>query len=195
MVPSSSSFSDGIYRSSISNALFPEIHFSLEVRFQQDGVARILMDEVDGLRQRYNEAGMWAVQTPPVLAMSEGDFEVEMGKAATSIKYAGGKHELQIQHSPILLTFLRDGQAHIVLNERGLLNMEHFRVKPLGEEAPEIVIQDEEHPEEARVIIKEEAFPGFLPTDDHGMWEETFGGKTDTKPKGVFRQLMLETRS
>jgi alpha 1,3-glucosidase len=180
----SPSFAQGSLRASISNALFPDVHFSLEVRFQQDGVARILMDEVDGLRQRYNEAGMWAVQTEPVLAVEDAEFEVDIGEERTSIKYAQGRHELQIQHQPILLTFLRDGQPQIVLNGRGLLNMEHFRVKTIGGEPDEVVIQDAEHPAEQTIIVKEEAFPGFLPKDEDGMWEETFAGKTDSKPKG-----------
>jgi hypothetical protein len=33
--------------------------------------------------------------------------------------------------------------------------------------------------------VKEEAFPGFLPENEDGMWEETFNGKKDTKPKGA----------
>lgn len=177
------SFAASTFHAAISNALFPSIHFSLEVRFQKDGVARILMDEVDGLRQRYNEAGMWAVQTEPQLA-DESDFKVDIGAERTSIKYANGRHELRVEHQPLLLTFYRDGQPHIVINERSLLNMEHFRVKAIGGEPEEVVVQDAEHPEEQKVIVREDAFPGFLPKDEDGMWEETFGGKTDPKPKG-----------
>ena len=52
---SSPSYSDGQFAAAVSNALFPYINFSLQVRFQQDGVARVRMDEVDGLRQRLDE--------------------------------------------------------------------------------------------------------------------------------------------
>ncbi|GAA6011944.1 hypothetical protein JCM11491_000111 [Sporobolomyces phaffii] len=180
----SPSFSQGRLSASISNALFPGIKFSLEVKFQKDGVARIVMDEVDGLRQRYNEAANWAVQTPPEMAIDDGEFVVDIGKKKTSIKYAGGKHEVRIEHKPVKITFLRDGQPHVVVNERGLLNMEHFRVKTVGEQPEEIVVQDPDHPGEQRVVVKEEAFPGFLPENEDGMWEETFNGKKDTKPKG-----------
>jgi alpha 1,3-glucosidase len=179
----SPSFAHGILRARVSNALFPDIKFALEVRFQEDGVARILMDEVDGLRQRYNEAGMWAVQTDPVLETNDGAYKVSIGKGETSVVYAGGKHELKIQHSPVLLTFLRDGQPHIVLNERGLLNMEHFRIKSIGADEEELVIQEGESAD-VKTVTKEDAFPGFLPTDEDGMWEESFAGNTDSKPKG-----------
>lgn len=184
---SSPSFRDGSLHASISNALFPAIKFSLEVRIHQDGAARILMDEIDGLRQRYNEAGMWAVQTTPLLA-EDSDVHVTYATGETRITYGPGhRHELRLEHSPILLTFSRDGQPHVVLNERGLLNMEHFRVKQIGKDSEEVVVQDETNPGQQTVIIKEQAFPGFLPTDEDGMWEETFGGKTDPKPKGGHR--------
>jgi len=185
----SPSFSQGRLQASLSNALFPEIKFSLEVRFQRDGVARVLMDEVDGLRQRYNEAANWAVQTNPAMAVEVGEFVVDIGKKQTSVKYAGGRHEVRIEHKPVKITFLRDGQPHIVVNERGLLNMEHFRVKTVGEQPEEVVVEDPENPGQQRVIVKEKAFPGFLTENEDGMWEETFNGKKDTKPKGMFHQL------
>lgn len=171
-------FSAGVLTAGVSNALYPDIRFALEVRFQADGVARIVMDEVDGLRQRYNETGSWTVQTPPVLETRKEAFDVRLGAASSSITYGQGRHELQIQHRPILLTFLRDGQPHIVLNERGLLNMEHFRLKALGAEP--VVMQDGDS-----TVVQAEPFPGFLPENEDGMWEETFGGKTDSKPKGA----------
>ncbi|KAK4704738.1 hypothetical protein P7C70_g1477, partial [Phenoliferia sp. Uapishka_3] len=179
------SFAKGTFTAGVANALFPDIHFRLELRFHQDGVARVIMDEVGGLRQRYNEAAAWAIQTTPVLSVDDGEFKVEIGKDASSINYTGGKHEVRIEHQPVKVTFFRDGEPHIVLNERGLLNMEHFRVKTIPKEGDEeLVIQDEQHPGESTIIVKEEAYPGFLPTSEDGMWEETFNGKLDTKPKG-----------
>ncbi|KAM0750382.1 hypothetical protein T439DRAFT_326351 [Meredithblackwellia eburnea MCA 4105] len=183
---------DNHFTAHVSNQLFPGIHFSLQISFQKDGVARIKMDEVAGLRQRYNEAANWAVQSPPTLATQSDDFDVDLdsnGLGLTTISYAEGKrHQVQIQHSPLKISFFRDGQPHVVINDKGLLNMEHFRVKkiPLGdsETEGEVIIQDPDHPEQAKVIVSEEAFPGFLPPDESGMWEESFGGKTDSKPKG-----------
>lgn len=184
--------SAGSFTAEVGNALFPTISFSLEVRFQKDGVARILMDEVDGLRQRYNEAGMWAVQTEPILEREEGGYTLDITNERTSITYAEGRQEVIIRHSPILITFLRDGTPHIVLNQRGLFNMEHFRIKAVGggeTEGDELVIQGA-HEGEDIVVVKEEAFPGFSPENEDTMWEETFGGKTDTKPKGQYFVLV-----
>ncbi|GAA6028173.1 hypothetical protein JCM8097_006897 [Rhodosporidiobolus ruineniae] len=180
------SFSQGRFTAGVANALFPDIHFALEVRFHDNGVARILMDEVNGLRQRYNEAAKWAIENEPVVDETDAAYQVDISPERTSIKYSNGRQELLVEHKPVRVTFLRDGQPHIVLNERGLLNMEHFRVKSVGgdDQAEELVVQDPEHPGEQRVVVKDEAFPGFLPPDDDGMWEEGFNGKRDTKPKG-----------
>lgn len=182
------SFKDGVLSARLSNAVFPSIQYSLKVQFQQDGVARILMDEVDGLRQRYNEAGMWAVQTTPALATQEGDYTISLGASASSIGYKGGAHELRIEHSPVKLTFLRNGQEHVILNGKGLLNMEHFRVKtPAKAEATQVEGEEAMLVQEADSTVVQPLdvdFPGFLPTNEDGMWEETFSGKVDTKPKG-----------
>ncbi|KAK4056711.1 glucosidase II [Microbotryomycetes sp. JL221] len=174
---------DGQLTARVSNALYPNIKFKFDVRVHKDGVARVVMDEVDGLRQRYNEAASWAFESEPELA-SSNDLQLSTSDDQTTLTYHRGRHQLVIKHNPILLTFYRDGQPHIILNEKGLLNMEHFRVKQLGTGSDEVVVQDAEHPQEQKVIVKEEAYPGFLPKDEDGMWEESFGGKADPKPKG-----------
>ncbi|SCV72067.1 BQ2448_4761 [Microbotryum intermedium] len=181
------SFSQGRYLASVKNALFPLINFKLEICFQQDGLARVLVDEVDGLRQRYNETASWALAQEPRLDQDDAHYSVEIDAKQSTISYGSPqrRQQVQIQHDPLLITFLRDGQPHVVLNERGLFNMEHFRVKPIdGNEQAEVVIQDPNHPTQQTVIVPEKAYPGFLPTSDEGMWEENFNGKQDSKPKG-----------
>lgn len=184
-------FARGSLSADVVNALFPNIKFSLEVRFHQDGTARVLMDEVDGLRQRYNEAARWALDQEPQVDGPDEHFTVQHDKGFTSVKYAGGHNEVRLDHSPLAVTFLRNGQPHVVLNERKLFNMEHFRVKTVGEQPEELVVQDPDHPGEQRVIVKDDAFPGFLPPDEDGMWDETFAGKTDSKPKGTLSCLLF----
>ncbi|GJN90711.1 hypothetical protein Rhopal_003725-T1 [Rhodotorula paludigena] len=183
-IAASPDFARGSLSAPVSNALFPGIKFRLDVDFHQDGTARVRMDEVDGLRQRYNEAAKWALEVEPQLDTADERFDVRRTDASTSVKYAGGRNELRIDHKPLTLTFLRDGEPQMVLNDRRLFNMEHFRVKTVGEQPDELVVQDPEHPEQQRVVVPDEAFPGFLPPDEDGMWEETFAGKKDSKPKG-----------
>lgn len=176
-------FHGGIYTAAVVNQLFPNIQFSLRIQFQQDGVARVLMDEVNGLRQRYNETAMWDLQLEPLLATTSSDFKVQLGHDSTSIIYAQGRHELRIDHQALLLTFYRDGQPHIVLNQRGLLNMEHFRIKTVGAEEA-LVVQDGD----TAAVLGE--YDGFLSAEDEDtMWEESFNTKRDSKPKGEINLL------
>lgn len=182
------SFSQGVYQAHLANALFPDVSFSLEVRFQEDSTVRILVDEVDGLRQRYNEAASWTLLKEPRVEANDQAFKTDINARSTSISY-GTSNRVQIQHSPILITFYRDDQPHIVLNERGLFNMEHFRKKsidaPKESDKPDEILSETQP--DAQTILqdtKDDKFAKFLEKSEDGLWEETFGGRKDTKPKG-----------
>lgn len=79
----------------------------------------------------------------------------------------GGKHEAIVRHYPLSIEFLRDGEVQVVLNERGLMNMEHWR--------PKIDVEKKEGEEETALPAAE---------DQGTWWEESFGGNTDSKPRG-----------
>src|SRR5579863_2136063 len=49
----------------VKSELYPNIKFTLEVHVHEDGVVRVRMDEVGGLRKRYDEAAKWALVTEP----------------------------------------------------------------------------------------------------------------------------------
>jgi alpha 1,3-glucosidase len=103
----------------------------------------------------------------------------------------GKDNTLILSHSPIKAVFSRAGVPQIVLNERGLLHMEHFRPKPdpfpssKEEDQPSLVIQSKERSLESNGYTDHESdhWSRFEQEDD-GEWEESFGGKQDTKPKG-----------
>lgn len=119
-------------------------------------------------KERYDEAAQWVIVgglTPNKLAASSP----ESAEGTTRILYGeGGKHEAVIRHAPFAIDFKRDGQTHIQLNEKGLLNVEHWRAEEKAEPAKE--------GEEQKEIPKK-------PLEDT-WWDESFGGATDTKPRG-----------
>lgn len=145
------------------------IELPLVISFMESGVARIQIDEArrqkgeielrgdsKARKERYNEAGKWALVGEPTL-----NENVILENAEDYSKVLNGPHEIIINHKPFGIRFLRDGETHVVFNERNLMNIEHWRPKPEqkeGEEAPK----------------------------DMGEWEETFGGNTDSKPRGMF---------
>lgn len=121
-------------------------------------------------KERYNEAEKWVIVGG--LNVSKTVKLNQMGEdGVTRVKFGrSGAHEAVIKHSPFSIDFKRDGETQVRFNEGGLLNVEHWRAKV---ETPE-----RKEGEEEGVIAGE---PGI---DDSTWWDESFGGNTDTKPRG-----------
>jgi alpha 1,3-glucosidase len=74
------------------------------------------------------------------------------------------------------MEFKRDGDTHIQFNGRGLLNYEHWLDPAIYEKQAD---QSSTEPEAEGATSTET--PG---EDQSTWWDETFGGNTDSKPKG-----------
>lgn len=117
-------------------------------------------------KERYNEAEKWALvgglEVSKTAALSKQDDE-----GFTKMLYGPSNgYEAVIRHSPFGIDFKRDGQTHVQFNGRGFLNMEHWRPK---------VDKEKEEGKEGNTDATE---------DESTWWDETFGGNTDTKPRG-----------
>jgi mannosyl-oligosaccharide alpha-1,3-glucosidase len=172
----------------VKSSLYPEIKFGLEVRVHDDGVVRIRMDEVDGLRQRYDGAAAWALVKDPTLSSS---VKWDVGKKAAKAKI--GDTQVVVAYEPLRITLLRNGIEQVVLNGRGLLHMEHFRTKtekPAVETAPE----GEAEGEQAQKVMEVPKPNAWFEGEEDSYWEETFSSWTDSKPKGMppFLDLQLK---
>lgn len=160
------------------------VRLPLTVTFLESGTARVTVDEEKrqkgdimlrhdskARKERYNEASKWAIVGG--LKISSGaalSRETEVG--TTKVHYGpAGKHEAVIHHSPFSIQFKRDGETHIKFNERGFMNMEHWRPKI---EKPEPKEGEEQAPKTAEATDE----------DESTWWDESFGGNTDTKPRG-----------
>ena len=153
------------------------VRLPLTIHFLSSGAARVTVDEEKrakgeielrhdsrARKERYDASefvlvgGLDKSKTAAfVKTEQEGTTRVSFG--------AGGKHEAVIKHAPFGIEFLRDGEVQIVLNERGLMNVEHWRAKV---DSPKVEDGAEET-EEAR---------------EETWWDESFGGNTDSKPRG-----------
>jgi alpha 1,3-glucosidase len=174
----------------ISTSLYPDVAFELriDVLAEGDGIARIRIDEVGSKTpwRRYNETAKWVlVDTEPELA-SLKDVKLEKGKKGTSVIRYGHGREIEVQHSPLRITQKRDGKAEIVLNERRLFHMEHFRVKNL--EAADTVKTEEGEgglsESEQMVLQGDVQDRSWFEDSDADMFEEKWKTWTDSKPKG-----------
>lgn len=164
----------------------------LTITFLESGVARVKLDEAKrqkgdidlrheskARKERYNEAGNWALVGG--LKPSAGAALTEAADAGyTKVVYGkGSKHQAIIRHAPFSIEFQRDGETQVKFNERGFLNLEHWRLKveKPKEEPKEEPKEGEENKEEA--VVEEEKGE-----DESTWWDESFGGNTDTKPRG-----------
>ncbi|KIJ51385.1 glycoside hydrolase family 31 protein [Sphaerobolus stellatus SS14] len=169
----------GSFTAGVKSSLYPDIKFSLEVRVHEDGVTRVRMDEVGGLRKRYDEAASWALIAEPRL----GHVEWTKSKKDIRAQFGAKKDlELRVIFEPLKISLLRNGKEEIVLNGGGLLHMEHFRVK---EETPQIENNSEDAGEQAQQVLQQVNPRAWFEGDNEdGWWSEQFKSWNDLKPKG-----------
>jgi alpha 1,3-glucosidase len=185
------SSSQAVFTAAVKSSLYPNIKFGLEVRIHEDGVARVRMDEVDGLKKRYDEAASWSLIAEPSVSQN---IEWRQGKKDIRAVYGEKKDiEVVVAYAPLRVSLLRNSKEQVVLNGQGLLHMEHFRTKEAPVEQTEV--EGDSTNDEAQVVIKAEDPNGERPnawfegdTDD-AFWEETFSSWTDSKPKGKIKIL------
>ncbi|KAK5133891.1 hypothetical protein LTR08_007120 [Meristemomyces frigidus] len=160
------------------------VRLPLTVAFYESGTARVTIDEErrqkgdielrhgsKAKKQRYNEAEKWAVV---------GGTSVSTGAAASKDAEAGTTKivygpasifEAVIRHAPFGVDFKRDGETQIKFNDQGMLNMEHWRPK-----VDKPVAEKKEGEEDVAAEADAE--------DEGTWWDESFGGNTDSKPRG-----------
>lgn len=175
VLPGQASFTAGV-----KSLLYPDVKFGLDVRVHKDGVVRVRMDEVNGLRKHYDEAASWALIAEPDISP---EIKWSVGKSDVRAVYGDKKDiEVVVAFQPLKVTLLRDGKEQVVLNGRGLLHMEHFRTKESAEEKLPV---EQPQGDDSQVVMQVNSRAWFEGETEDGYWEEQFGSWTDTKPKGT----------
>ena len=176
------STNQAVFTAAVKSSLYPNINFGLEVRIHEDGVARVRMDEVGGLRKRYDEAASWSLIAEPSISRN---IKWIKGKKDIRAVYGEKKDiEVVVAYAPLRVSLLRNGREEVVLNGQGLLHMEHFRTKEASAEQPETV-EGDSAVDEAQAVIKAKKPNAWFEGDtEDALWEETFSSWTDSKPKG-----------
>src|SRR6266536_1610816 len=114
----------------------------LTISFLQSGLARVTLDEErrqekdielrhdsQARKERYNEAANWAI-VGGLEPNKKAVLVTDSKPGVTEVSYGpDGKFAAIIRHSPFGIDFKRDGDTHVVFNERGFLNVEHWRAK------------------------------------------------------------------
>ena len=158
------------------------VRLPITISFLESGSARVVVDEEKrqkgeielrhdsvARKERYNEVESLVIIGGLGLSLTAKE-ERDVGK--TTVKYGpDGKFAAIVKFSPFSIDFTRDGATQVKLNDRGLLNMEHWR--PKIEKAEPEQKEGEELPAEVQTG-----------EDESTWWDETFGGNTDSKPRG-----------
>ncbi|KAF9012644.1 alpha-glucosidase [Cyathus striatus] len=169
-------FEPSTFSADVTSSLYPDIKFGLELRVHDDGVVRVRMDEVGGLRKRYDETASWALIEEPSVSH---DIKWTAGKKDIRATYGEKKDvEVVVSFEPLRVSLLKSGKEQVVLNGQGLLHMEHFRNKTIEE------TKTERHNLLKVVIKKENPRAWFEGEEEDAYWDESFSSWTDTKPKG-----------
>lgn len=189
--PGSVQIQNGQFTATLLKALgdsVASVQLPLRISFLQSGVARVTVDELKRQqkdielrhgsqvrKERYNEASAWALvaeEKPDTTAQGE------ISEKETIVRYGPNKrYRALISHAPFTIDFFRDDELQIKFNGKGLLSMEHWRQKVEKEQ------KQVEEPTEGEEP-KAEPEPVEEGEDQSTWWEETFGGNTDSKPKG-----------
>jgi mannosyl-oligosaccharide alpha-1,3-glucosidase len=159
-----------------------KVKLPLTISFLDRGKARITIDEETrqkkdielrhgsvARKERYNEAANWAL-TGAGLQTQKSAKVTRSSKDQTEVTWGGdGQFKLVIRNAPFGIEAWSGEQKQVALNDRGFMNVEHWR--------PKI---DKPKPEDGET----EAKPQESEEDESTWWDETFGGNTDSKPKG-----------
>ncbi|CUA67040.1 alpha 1,3-glucosidase [Rhizoctonia solani] len=161
----------------VKSSIHPDIKFQLSVVVNEGGIARVRMDEVDGLKKRYDGAADWALASAPE---ARG---VDWKPVDGGIEGTWDEVLLRVTYEPLLIELIRDGRVEMSVNGRGLLHMEHFRNKP--ESKPEETVTEDVEGEQKVIKAPEPKINAWFEGDtEDSYWEETFNSWTDSKPKG-----------
>lgn len=161
-----------------------KVKLPIIITFLDSGSARIQIDEERRQKgdivlrhdskirkERYNEASNWVLTGAGLQPQKLGNFD-KGEKFATVWWGSSNQFTATIHYTPFAVEFYTDGKKQVLLNERGFMNVEHWRPKiekPVKDEG-----QDEKDKDE----------PSVPEEDESTWWEESFGGNTDTKPRG-----------
>lgn len=198
----------------LTTELYPEISFEVRVDFiapsgptsaSSDPIARLRVDEINSKTswKRYNEASKWALINPNPELAERSAVKVKEGKKVSVFTYGeGGRFTLEVEKAPFGVTFKQDGVVTMVINDRKLFHMEHFRLREDEQVTPvvegsgedETQVKVEEGAEEEQKVFaapageNQRSTAWFEGDADNDRWKESWKQWHDSKPKGRFTQ-------
>lgn len=144
------------------------VRFTLDEERRKDGKITLPKENSQLRKERYNGLDEWALVKENIELADGTSIDIKQIEDDLKISYGDGNY-LFLQAKPFSIKFYRKGELQVVLNERGLLNMEHWRPQPPQPKEGEEKVRDPE-------LFEYEL--------EDGAWEDTFDGRTDKKVRG-----------
>ncbi|PFH60093.1 hypothetical protein XA68_11481 [Ophiocordyceps unilateralis] len=199
--PKSPVLKDGQLHAMVIKTLNPAgetARFPMTLSFLKSGAARVTIDEERRQKgaielrnkspvrkERYNEAENWVIVGG--LDLDKAAQVAFQDETQINIMYGPESNlEVAVKFAPFEMEFRRDGESHVQFNGRGLLNMEHWRIKVEKKEAEsQTKTEGQESAEgEKGAETQTEEAAADAGEDESTWWDESFGGNTDSKPRG-----------
>jgi len=155
-------------------------HLDFKIDFHDSGVVRFRLNEIDPVSPRHMiPVGDVIDDPPPQGAKAVQVDEKQQGKTIFSFTTSDGATvDTTLHHVPLRLEVAVNGRVVQVVNSRNFLNFERYRV-PKSIRPPDAAAS---LPGANDLTLDAAQHPHDLDTD--GLWEESFGGHTDKKPRG-----------
>ena len=189
----------GTFTSSLAHSIHPlQPHLALTVAVLQSGIVHIQAKETQPLHPRWvvqdvvQQAAATQLHTAVHFTTAASHTTARWTQLAGNDSAGTVPCELTIVYKPLLITLSVDGQPSVVFNQRGLINYEQYREKnPMPAAAAAATDQAADSSAPAAAVPAPPppaaaAEPGSMayPYDEAGMWDESFGGHSDTKRYG-----------
>lgn len=148
-----------------------QVMFKLELLALANNMVRMKISELSPLRPRF-EAEAALLEHP-----KEGSLEV-VSQDAEKLVVKCGSNKVVLNGNPYRLDVYSGDRLVVSANARGLMKFEHYRMKEPEKPAAEKEVEEQnEIQQQPPVPQEEEPFKDTL-------WEESFKGRTDSKPYG-----------
>jgi alpha 1,3-glucosidase len=98
---------------------------NIRVRIDEDR-SQVQWDNKLIQKERYSDAHKWAFVEEPRLS---SNYELSQSSDKFTVKYGEGNYEVDISTDNFQIVVKYKGETQLILNERNLLNVEHFRVE------------------------------------------------------------------
>lgn len=175
-----------------------DVLFSMELRAFTGGM-RLLVKELNPLRPVYEGTAEYTLEHETAASFKPVKLVQDALKStdAAPVYSFGNGNTLKLTLSPFSLEWTQGETPVLTFNERGYLYYEHAQAKAVPE--PVLVKEGGDGAEAPPPPVKtynetvaKVQLPDYLQAD---LWDESFGGKTDSKPFGKFARPLLERNS